>query len=470
MLFNSPLFLFLFLPVLLLQYFLVREKWRNLLLLSASIGFYAWGEPRFVIFVVASALFDWGLGRVLARDNKATHRKWVVALAVAQNLSLLVYFKYMNFFVGSFNMILSGWGMKPFAWMAIALPIGISFIVFEKITYVVDLYRGTGKPAEQLVDYLLYVFLFPKLLAGPIIKYHDIAPQLHTRPWLFEDLTNGVLRFSMGFAKKVLIADTMGEVADMMFKLPPDQLGTQTAWIGVLCYTFQIYFDFSGYSDMAIGLARMFGFHIMENFNMPYISVNFTEFWRRWHISLSTWIREYLYIPLGGNRGSSARTYFNLWFCFFLSGLWHGANWTFILWGVYHGFFLALDKLCWLQWQRRLPRLVNVALTFFLVLLGWTVFRAETIYQIRDYMTVMFTFPPVQGSFVYLETQHWFFLGISLLLSFVPAASWYEPLMAKLTRIPGQREVKLAVVVCLFFLAAGKMSTLTFNPFLYFRF
>lgn len=470
MLFNSPFFLFLFLPALFLLYFLIREKWRNLLLLSASLGFYMWGEPRFVVFVIASALMDWGLGHLLVNDTKATHRKWVVALAVAQNLSLLVYFKYMNFFVGSFNAVIVSWGLKPVAWTEIALPIGISFIVFEKITYVVDLYRGTGKQAEQLVDYLLYVFLFPKLLAGPIIKYHDIAQQLRERPWLFEDVSRGILRFCMGFAKKVLIADTMGEVADMMFKLPPDQLGTQAAWLGVLCYTFQIYFDFSGYSDMAIGLARMFGFHVMENFNMPYTAQNFTDFWRRWHISLSTWIREYLYIPLGGSRGAAWRTYANLWLCFFLSGLWHGANWTFVLWGLYHGFFLAVDKLCWLDWQQRFPRLVNVAVTFFLVVLGWTIFRADSAQQIAVYMGKMFALPPASGGFVYIETHQWFFLGVSLLLSFIPVFSGYDAMARWLKKLPGQREFQMAVILCLFFLAAGKMSTLTFNPFLYFRF
>lgn len=470
MLFNSPLFLFFFLPLLFIFYFLVAQRFRNLVLLAASLLFYTWGEPSFVVLVLASAMLDWGLGRFLARDEKSYHRKWIVGIAVAQNLSLLVYFKYMNFFVSSFNTAIASWGLKPWAWAEIALPIGVSFIVFEKITYVVDLYRGTGKKAEQLVDYLLYVFLFPKLLAGPIIKYHDIAPQLNSRPWLFEDLSSGVLRFSTGFAKKVLIADTMGEVADMIFKLQPVQLGTEAAWIGVLCYTFQIYFDFSGYSDMAIGLARMFGFRIMENFNMPYTAANFTDFWRRWHISLSTWIREYLYIPLGGNKGSALRTYFNLWFCFFLSGLWHGANWTFVLWGVYHGFFLAVDKLFWLRWQLYLPRIVNIALTFFLVVLGWTIFRAESLQQIKSYGTALFALQPLPGSFIYVDSSHWFFLGLSLVLSFVPISPWYDIVLQRLRQNPWRRETQLALSLCLFIVAVGKMSTLTFNPFLYFRF
>lgn len=260
-----------------------------------------------------------------------------------------------------------------------ALPLGVSFIVFEKITYLVDLYRGTARPAASLLDYLNYVFLFPKLLAGPIVKYHDIAPQLARPSHRYEDVRDGLIRFIQGLAKKTVVADTLAPVADQIFALQRHELDPGRAWLGLLCFTLQIYYDFSGYSDMAIGLARILGFRLLENFDHPYLATSFTDFWRRWHISLSTWIKEYLYIPLGGNRVSTARSYFNLCLCFLLSGLWHGASWNFLLWGGAHGAALVADRAFWLRWQRALPPAVNRALTFALVMLTWVFFRCGTL-------------------------------------------------------------------------------------------
>ena len=388
--FNSALFLFLFLPLLGLASLLAPRNRHNAILLAASALFYAWGEPTFILVVLFSSGLDYLIGLKLAANSNPAQRKGWVALAVVANLGVLVYFKYTNFFLENVGALLTWTGLKPPAWLPIALPIGVSFIVFEKITYVVDLYRGTGKPAASFSRYLLYVLFFPKLMAGPIIKYHEIADQLEKRAGRWEDLRKGSMRFVFGLAKKCLLADTTGYFADKVFALPAGNLDPLAAWTGLLCFAVQIYFDFSGYSDMAIGLARCLGFHLRENFNQPYLALNFTDFWRRWHISLSSWIKEYLYVPLGGSRGTEARTYFNLWLCFLLSGLWHGASWMFICWGAYHGFVLAVERRWWLDAQRRLPAGVNRGLTFLLVVLGWIPFRAETPAQAGAFFAALF--------------------------------------------------------------------------------
>lgn len=468
MLFSSPLFLFLFLPAALFSTLCARGRWRDRLLLAWSILFYFWGEPRFVPCVLASALADTLIGaRIYAAAGSRAGRRWL-ALGVSLNLLVLVYFKYLNFFADSVAPLLAPLGVAPFGLMHIALPIGVSFIVFEKISYLADLYRRRAEPAPAFADYLLYVFLFPKLLAGPIIKYHDLAPQLRDHRVRIDDLFEGFARFLRGLAKKVLIADTVGRVADQVFDLPPGQAGFGTAWLGVACFTVQIYFDFSGYSDMAIGLARMFGFRLMENFNLPYIAVSFTDFWRRWHISLSTWIREYLYLPLGGNRGGFARTCVNLWICFLLSGLWHGARWTFILWGIYHGTFLILDKLFWHDFSRRLPRWFNIALTLFLVMIGWVMFRAASPAQAWALLAALFD-PARDGARLYVAPDAWVALAIGALFSLAPGLlpqDWREwPRQSMALRIAGAWSLS---AVALF--ALGKAVTMNFQPFLYFRF
>jgi len=467
MVFSSPFFLLGFLPVFLLAYFLVDYKYKNAVVVFFSLFFYMWTEPRFSLVVMISALIDWGLGSAIAKtDNEKTKRRFL-ALAICQNLGILFYFKYVNFFIES---IIQLFHVSSYSFLEIALPVGVSFVVFEKITYVVDIYRGTGYPAKRLLSYLVYVLLFPKLLAGPIIKYHDIADQLQKRNINAENVIRGTVRFIMGLGKKVLIADTMGEIADAVFGLPVAQLGPQNAWLGAICYTLQIYFDFSAYSDMAIGLASIIGFRLMENFNMPYIAANFTEFWRRWHISLSTWIRDYLYIPLGGSRKPGLRTYWNLWICFLLSGLWHGANWTFVWWGVYHGIFLALDKLFWLEWQKRLPRVVNILVTFFLVILGWVIFRATSTGQIIPYIQAMFTMNAGPGQFVYITENVKFYLVLGLLCAFVPILPNYEQVINRYKTYSSRPLLEVLAVGLLLVLALGKLSAVAFNPFLYFRF
>lgn len=426
MLFYEPLFLFVFGPAVYLLYFLLgaRPGPRALLLLVASVIFYGWREPTFVFVVFASAALDlfaarrmWALrqrraGQALATPAGAqgrgqgdlalldppqgesdgagqAARRWL-ALGVIGNLAILVYYKYTGFLALNLDALLRALTLPGVHIPAIALPIGVSFIVFEKITYLVDVYRGVTAPARGPLLYGLYVLFFPKLLAGPIIKYHDISRQFEAcpRPSL-DDFLNGFSRFMLGVVKKTLIADVMANGADAIFARDPATLGFADAWMGAAFFTLQIYFDFSGYSDMAIGLARMFGFRLLENFNMPYIATSVTDFWRRWHMSLTSWIREYLYFPLGGNRKGEARTYLNLWICFLASGVWHGAAWPYVFWGVYNGVFLVLDRLILLERLKRLPDWLANLLTIFVVMVGWVVFRATSMAQAGAFLSLM---------------------------------------------------------------------------------
>jgi alginate O-acetyltransferase complex protein AlgI len=392
-----------------------------------------------------------------------------MSLGVVLNVLLLVYFKYLDFFISTVNTIFSSLGISPLGLLDVALPIGVSFIVFEKITYLVDVYRGHGEPARSLENYLLYVLFFPKLLAGPIVKYHDIATQLINHRLSLSGWIEGFERFLLGLVKKMLVADTMGEIADTVFKWPPDQLGFGSAWLGVVCFTLQIYFDFSAYSDMAIGLARMFGFQLLENFNMPYIATSFTDFWRRWHISLSSWIREYLYFSLGGSRKGPSRMYFNLWLCFLISGLWHGANWTFVLWGAYNGVFLILDKLFWLEFSKRLPRGINIIITLFFVMIGWLLFRSTSLAQCLGFLAAMFN-PDKQGNVLYITANVWVAMGVGIFLSLIPALRLYDVIMMTWKTCRISRPIEALLLSSVALLALAKAVTVTFNPFLYFRF
>ena len=471
MVFSAPIFIFGFFPIFLLLYFLSPRWMANGTALLLSMLFYAWGEPRFVLIACASAVFDYAMVVAIHRASPdGPHRKRLLVVAVLANLGLLAWFKYANFAVQSLHdagHALFGASYSPMA--QIALPIGISFIVFEKITYVVDVYRGVGAPAKNLRDYLLYVFLFPKLLAGPIIKYHDIEQQLIERPKRLDDLSEGLKRFAVGLAKKVLIADVMGEVADAMFA-PGLPLGFGQAWLGAIAFSLQIFFDFSGYSDMAIGIARCMGFRLLENFNRPYLAIGFADFWRRWHISLSSWIRDYLYIPLGGDRGSVARTYANLWICFLASGLWHGAAWTFILWGAYHGLFLTLDRMFMRRLLKRMPAAIGIAITFLLITLGWVIFRGTDFASTASYFSAM-AHPGRDGArFVLITRDVGFVMGLGLLLCFLPGLPAVARLETKLYSARYWPAVSMVGALLLFVVAAAKATTIAFHPFLYFRF
>jgi len=468
-LFHTPFFLFLFLPLLLLTFYGMHSRWRNHILLGWSFLFYCWGEPRFFPIAILSALLDYQLAAWIFKAKSRAQAKSYVSFAIIANLLLLVYFKYMDFLLGSSNVLLTYFNIPSLPLLHIALPIGVSFLVFEKITYVVDIYRGKSQPAHSIKYYLLYIFLFPKLLAGPIVKYHDIAAQLRDHHQSMYNFLCGFKRFLLGLIKKVLIADTFAEVANQVFSLPGESIGFYQAWLGALCFAFQIYFDFSAYSDMAIGLARMFGFKLMENFNMPYIATSFTDFWRRWHISLSTWIKEYLYIPLGGNQVNSFRIYVNLWLCFLLSGLWHGANWNFILWGMYNGVFLIIDRLCWLRWSQYVPPLLNVVITFFFIVLGWVIFRVTSLAEMATYFKALFN-PWQNGHYIFITSNQWTVIAIGLVLCFVPLLSKFDIwlIACRSSKIAKSLENWGLVLLSLF--AIAKTMATSFSPFLYFRF
>src|SRR3954471_11899449 len=391
MLFYEPLFLTLF-PAVYAFYLLASgasaKKWA---LLIVSTLFYLWGEPVFVLVLFVSTALDYALSFHLTEAAPPRTRRLALAAGIICNLGILIVYKYADFLADNFNLLLQPFGTSPIPLLHLALPIGVSFVVFEKITYLVDTYRGVSRPAASFSDYCLFVLFFPKLLAGPILKYHEMKDQIASPPAVQgSDFAAGFLRFARGLGRKLLIADPLGSFANQVFAADPAGLSTGYAWLGLASFTLQIYFDFSGYSDMAIGLARMMGIRLRENFNSPYISQSLTEFWRRWHISLITWIRDYLYIPLGGDRRGNGRTYINLWICFLASGLWHGASWNFVLWGAYNGLFLTLDRLFLRAALARCGKAIATAVTLFIVMIGWAIFRSDTPAHLVQFLKALF--------------------------------------------------------------------------------
>ncbi|MFI5148225.1 MAG: MBOAT family O-acyltransferase [Bacteroidia bacterium] len=475
MIFSSSLFLLYFLPAFLLIYFLAGSKYKNYVLLVASIVFYSWGAPRFIFVIIFTTFLDFQLVRWMSLSYSPLRRKLFLILSVCMNLSLLFYFKYSNFFIQNFNYLGSPLNLHINTIANLILPIGISFYTFETITYVVDVYRKVHTPLRSFPDYLLYILLFPKLIAGPIVRYHTIAGQLTDRSnsETFDMRLSGFYRFALGLGKKVLIANVIGKYADDLMMTDPAHLGMLSAWAGILGYAFQIYFDFSGYSDMAIGIGNMVGFRLPENFNNPYTSASITEFWRRWHMTLGLWMRNYLYIPLGGNRnGNKYRLYLNLWIVFLASGLWHGASWNFILWGAWHGLFLILEKIFLLKVYERTGKWISVPLTFLVVLTGWVFFRLEHFSQAVHYLQALlghgqeFINYSFKKDFVTL-------LAVAALFSFftlIPGASrWQDKLYSNVHANTGH--IVLTVVsLLLFILSLSSITSADFNPFIYFRF
>jgi len=480
MVFSSVTFLCLFLPVFLGVYYVCPGRWKNSVALLASLVFYAWGAPKLVFYLAAACAADYAASRFIAANRGHPSRaRTIVAVTLAANIALLVYFKYANFFVHEANRAFAFLGRPPLAWTDVALPIGISFFTFHRVSYIVDVYRGVTGPAKSYRDYLLYVVLFPQLIAGPIIRYHDVADEISLRSHSLELFFEGVWRFSLGLGKKVLVANVLGEAADRIFDAPLSSLPASRAWAGILCYSFQIYFDFSGYSDMALGLAKMMGIHFRENFDRPYISQSITEFWRRWHMSLSSFMKDYLYIPLGGSRRGPGRTYLNLWIVFLISGFWHGASWNFLLWGAYHGLFLVVDKLFWSEAVKRLPKAAAVAITFLVVMFGWILFRSPDLTHAVVYagrmlgLTKAVPAAPAPAGQDVLTTRILATLLLAAAISFLPAWDGVERLRrAGRERLPGGAlaAVRFACVTLLMLVSASYLATSSFNPFIYFRF
>jgi alginate O-acetyltransferase complex protein AlgI len=465
MVFSSITFISVFLPAVLLLYYVLPKICRNYVLLVFSIIFYAWGEPIYVFLMLASICVNWLSGILI--DKFRNHKTPILVCSLIANLGILGYFKYAGMFVETVNAVLR----TSFTVPKIALPIGISFFTFQALSYVVDVYKGECKAQYNWFKLALFISLFPQLIAGPIVKYHDIEDQINERSHTFDLFCHGLKRFIIGFARKVLIANTLGAVADQIFEMQPNQISCSLAWLGAICYSFQLFFDFSGYADMAIGCGEMFGFHITENFKYPYISQSITEFWRRWHISLSTWFRDYLYIPLGGNRKGNVRTYINLFIVFFATGLWHGASWTFVVWGLWHGLFIIIERITGFHKKEGgiVLGIVRHIYTLMVVLLGWVLFRADDFDFSMQYIATMFGFggeKDIVFSIEYfMRNTEWIVMAAALLCS-MPI---FENLIDK-----AKAGWKLAIVnlwlILLYLLSFMSMASSTYQPFLYFRF
>lgn len=474
MVFSSVIFLFYFLPAFLVVYFLSPRKVKNYTALVASIAFYAWGSPKFVFVILASTIIDFFIVKGLHNSSEVRKRKGFLMTSLVMNLGLLAYFKYANFFVENVNAALNSIGVEQVGWTSVALPIGISFYTFQTLTYSIDVYRRIHEPLKNVSDYLLYIMAFPQMIAGPIVRFTHIADQIVNRKDTLDDKLVGFYRFSIGLAKKVLIANVMAEQADLIFDSNLNELTTPMAWIGMLAYTFQIYFDFSGYSDMAIGLGRMMGFRFPENFNSPYISTSITEFWRRWHMTLSGFMRDYLYIPLGGSRVSSnGRLYFNLALVFLLSGLWHGASWNFVIWGAFHGLFLILDRLFLKNVLNAIPKVFAILITFIITMFGWVIFRLEDFSKMKTYLYELVAFDE-NLLFIDVIPAFWLLLIVSIFFSFLIAFKFGKKLQTYFfeTDIYGNRShvILFLVSIVLLWLSVSSITSSGFNPFIYFRF
>jgi len=482
--FSSHLFVFYFLPLALLLYFAAPARARHLLLTVLSYLFYGWANPLFVVLMAFSTIVDYACGRLIApgpaeRDGRlprlvpetprSRSQRTALVISIVTNLSLLGFFKYFHFGVDSYNALVNSVGAPVAQWdtfFRITLPLGISFYTFQSMSYTIDVYRGEAAAIRNPIDFACYVSMFPQLVAGPIIRFQEVADQLQQRDHTLEKFTRGVAFFCLGLAKKILLANSCGLVADIVFDA--GSRGCLEAWVGVLAYAFQIYFDFSGYSDMAIGLGLMLGFAFPKNFDSPYHAASITEFWRRWHLSLSTWLRDYLYIALGGNRRGPVRTYANLAMVMLLGGLWHGAAWNFVAWGALHGGALALERLIGRDsLYRRWPRPVRVAITFVIVGIGWVFFRAESITAAAAYLGALIGLgDPAAGAILLkgMIAQPWLvaWMLIAAIVTWTAPQSWDWT-----RRITAPRA---AVILGLFWISLLVLTTQSFNPFIYFIF
>ena len=470
MLFSSITFLFLFLPVTVLIYYLVPQKTRNLVLLIASLFFYAWGEPVYVVLMILSILLNFFCGKDIGEKRADPVRaKRSLVFAVVMNVLILGFFKYYGLLMETLNVLFP----YEIPYRELALPVGISFYTFQELSYLIDIYRGNAKPQQRLLPFALYISMFPQLIAGPIVRYVDIEAQLLNRVMSMRKFGQGVMYFIVGFAKKVVLADSIGALYEQITALPIGSFSVLTAWVGCLAFAFQIYFDFSGYSDMAIGLGKMFGFEFRKNFQFPYIAKNIGEFWRRWHISLGTWFREYVYIPLGGNKCPASRHLLNLLIVWALTGLWHGAQWNFLVWGLYYGVILILERYVWGRALGRLPAFVQHIYTFVLVLIGWVFFFSPSLGAAMDYLGVMFG----AGASAWIDRQGFYFLlthWLLFLLCVIGSSLRGMNILRLLTGSYESRRIRqiaaCVVYIGMFLVSLAFLVTESFHPFLYFRF
>jgi len=482
MLFSSPVFLFLFLPIVLLLYFLIWRKLRNYLLLVASLVFFAWGGVSYTALLLISITFNYFFGLGIGKKPGSRTSRNYLAAGVIVNVLFLGVFKYADFVVDNLNFLSSILRFKPLGDPGLVLPVGISFYTFHSLSYLIDVYRKVAVTQKNPFNLGLYIAFFPQLIAGPILRYHDIAPQIKARTINSVSFSYGIRRFIIGLGKKVLLANNMGFVADTVFGTPVNQLNGTLAWLGIITYALQIYFDFSGYSDMAIGLGKMFGFTFMENFNYPYISRSIKEFVRRWHFSISTWFRDYLYLPLGGNRVSKYRIYFNLILVFFITGLWHGASWTFVIWGFIHGTFLIIERITENRFPGSLWRPFQHVYTVFIVLMAWVLFRADTISYAWSYYGVLFGHATANPDMMifskFINKEFYIFFIISILSAtglIVKAHSYLNEKIENLKShsvlfVESYHVIQYIFLIGIFIACSVYLITSTYNPFIYYRF
>ena len=466
MVFSSIPFLFMYLPVVLAVYYIVPIKWRNLWLFAVNMLFYGWGEPVYIFLMVFSITVNYINGMLIHnyRDDR-TKAKTVLVINTVINLGLLIFFKYFDLIIETINILPPFSGLEP---LGIELPIGISFYTFQTMSYPVDVYRGDADVQKNYISFGTFVALFPQLIAGPIVRYKDVADQLNFRASSIDQFASGVRRFIIGLGKKSLIANNIGSLWDIYAAAGAGELTMMGSWLGIAAFTLQIYFDFSGYSDMAIGLGRMLGFEFLENFNYPYISKSITEFWRRWHMSLGTWFRDYVYIPLGGNRCGLKRQFFNILVVWALTGIWHGANWTFLLWGLYYALFLMVEKAFLLKKLKNAPGIVTHIYTLVIVMVGWVIFQLDTVQQCGVYVSAMFGL----GKAGLFAARDFYYLS-AYAITFVIAIISATPIGAKLfKKLPDSVQSIAApiMIAAVLLITTGYIVDGTYNPFLYFKF
>ena len=471
MVFSSQIFIFIFLPLTLIIYYtlgniLSNNIFKNCISLFASLIFYSWGGIKYLPVLCSSIYINYIFGLIIDKlKDKKRFKKFFLLIGIILNLVLLFYYKYYDFAIGNINRISN----VSFQFKEIAFPIGISFFTFQGMSYIIDIYRKDAKVNKNIISVALYISFFPQLIAGPIVKYKDIDNQIRKRKETMEYFSYGIERFVIGLSKKVIIADTIAGIADTIFSLSNVGIDQTTEWLGAICYTFQIYFDFSGYSDMAIGLGYLFGFKFMENFNYPYISKSITEFWRRWHISLSTWFKEYLYIPLGGNR--KGNTYLNLFIVFLVTGLWHGASWNFIAWGIWNGIFIIIEKIInKKRWYIKIPCFIKTTITMFIVILGWVLFRANGLMDAINYLSIMFGINKATT----VTYQFSYFVNKKLVFWMIISIIGSTPISGNMLRLYKNKKkfemLKTIFIGILLIISIIFIVNSTYSPFIYFQF